>query len=66
MTTVSHPSGRKHASTRCGSIAAKATALGGTMAEELAATAAFNELIDTLTAIRDDYVLADGRLRDDL
>ena len=35
------------------------------MAEELATTAAFNELIDTLTAIRDDYVLADGRLRDD-
>src|SRR5829696_6033414 len=36
------------------------------MADELATTAAFNELIDTLTAIRDDYVLADDRLRDDL
>jgi hypothetical protein len=36
------------------------------MAEALAATAAFNELIDTLTAIRDDYVLAEGRFRDDL
>ena len=36
------------------------------MAEALAATAAFNELIDTLAAIRDEYVLSDERLRDDL
>ena len=36
------------------------------MADALAATAAFNELIDTLTAIRDDYVLSDQRFRDDL
>jgi hypothetical protein len=36
------------------------------MADALAATAAFNELIDTLSAIRDDYVLSDKRFRDDL
>lgn len=36
------------------------------MADALAATAAFNELIDTLTAIRDDYVLSSTRFRDDL
>ena len=36
------------------------------MADALAATAAFNELIDTLTAIRDEYVLSPDRLRDDL
>ena len=36
------------------------------MAKALAATAAFNELIDTLSAIRDEYVLSGERLRDDL
>jgi hypothetical protein len=36
------------------------------MAKALAATAAFNELIDTLNAIRDEYVLSDERFRDDL
>jgi hypothetical protein len=36
------------------------------MADALAATAAFNELIDTLTAIRDEYVLSPTRFRDDL
>jgi len=36
------------------------------MAKPLATTAAFNELIDTLNAIRDDYILSDERFRDDL
>ena len=36
------------------------------MAKALAATAAFNELIDTLNAIRDDYILSEERFRDDL